>query len=240
MSYNDTFYNTLEEHLQMLRNSQADGIRKAAEMFFDCMTNNGIVQLTGLGHCEAFAMELGYRAGGLMPFHKCTAIDLALRGKLTRAEVKNPDFDCHPEYASIWLGLYNIQPTDLFLLSSYDGSEPLMVELAKEVRKNGHKVIAVVCRKAVPAKADNIVNYADLVLDTCADCPDLAVSVGTAKASQLNSILGNVMAQMITAETYRYFEEQGVDCPVLLSVNVSGADVHNRKLSDVYVGRWNS
>jgi uncharacterized phosphosugar-binding protein len=90
-------------------------------------------------------------------------------------------------------------------------------------------------------KADNIRNYAQLVIDTCTDAEDTVVDVdGKHKAGQLNTICGNVLAQMITAETYRYLKNHDMACPVLLSVNVKGADAYNRKISDQYIGRWNS
>lgn len=49
------------------------------------------------------------------------------------------------------------------------------------------------------------------------------------KINQVSTVTGNVIAQMLCAETYRYLTGLGHDCPVLLSANVKGADVHNRR-----------
>lgn len=238
----DLFCNSAMAKLKTLKEDQRGNIQKAAEMFAACMNQNGIVQLVGVDHGRSFAMELGYRAGGLMPFHQFNSKDLALRGVLSQEDIKPQVFNSNPANAQKWINLYRIEETDMFLCTSRTGSEPVLVELAKIVKSHGHKLIAVISEKAAEAQpGDNIKNYADLVLDTGTDAVDTVVDIdGEHKAGQLNTICGNVLAQMITAETYRYFKNHDIDCPVLLSANVTGADVHNRKISDQYFGRWNS
>jgi uncharacterized phosphosugar-binding protein len=243
----ESFYSCAMSRLELVKKSQRDNISKAAEIFADCMKDNGIIQLVGVDHGRSLAMELGYRAGGLMPFHQFNSKDLALRGELQREDVIPEIFNNNIANAQKWLDLYNINPKDMFLLTSRTGSEPVLIELAKLVKKHGHKIIAV---ESVKAKehyqntnpgSDNISNYAELVIDTCTDANDTVVDVdGQHKVGQLNTICGNVIAQMLTAETYRYLKNHDMDCPVLLSVNVKGADAYNRKISDQYVGRWNS
>ena len=243
----DRFYCSAMKQLEFMKENQRTNIGKAAEMFAACMNDNGIIQLVGVDHGRSFAMELGYRAGGLMPFHQFNAKDLALRGVLSQQDIKPQNFNNNPEYAQKLVDLYKIEPTDMFLCTSRTGCEPVLVEIAKMAKKHGHKVIAVVSKKAsqkymeMNPAADNILNYSDLILDTCTEEVDTVVDIdGRQKAGQLNTICGNVLAQMITAETYRYFKNHGIDCPVLFSANVTGADVHNRKISDKYLGRWNA
>lgn len=114
-------------------------------------------------------------------------------------------------------------------------------------KEKGQKVIAVVNKKmadaAQPLHSSNkkLTDIADLVIDVTGPNPDTVVSIDdTTKINQVSTICGNVIAQMITAECYRYLTKSGKDCPVLLSANVKGADVHNREISDKYLGRWNS
>jgi uncharacterized phosphosugar-binding protein len=78
-------------------------------------------------------------------------------------------------------------------------------------------------------------------LDLCTEYPDTLLTLhDNIKITQVANVVGNIFAQMLTAETYRYLKELGKETPVLLSSNVTGADVHNRKISDVYLDRWNS
>lgn len=179
-----------------------------------------------------------------MPFHQFDSKDLALRGVISEAEAADEVFSQKPENAAIWKSTYRIEPEDMYLFSSFAADEPVLVEMARQAKEEGRKVILVTSKAAAEkAKAEgkaSLMDYADLVIDTLTGTDDRVVDMNGYKAGQLNTIAGNTIAQMITADTYNYLTSKGLDAPVLLSANVTGADVHNRKISDVYAGRWNS
>ena len=81
------FFEKVIEVIDKVSEAERENIYKAAQMMGDCMDENGVVQLFGLGHGLEFSMELGYRAGGLMPFHKVQTRDLALRGVISEEEL---------------------------------------------------------------------------------------------------------------------------------------------------------
>ena len=227
--------------------AERETIYAAAKMMGDCMNENGVVQLFGMNHALEFAMELGYRAGGLMPFHKVDARDLALRGVISEAEFKDPSFINNVDMAQKLIDLYRIEKEDMYIIVSESGCEALTVETARLVKEQGKKIIAVISKKTAAATESKhplktkLEDYADLVLDTHAEVGDVVLDIdGTHKMNHVGTITGNVIAQMLTAETYRYLTENGHESPVLLSANLKGADVHNRRLSDKYAGRWNS
>ncbi len=241
------FFKVAKERLAFTKESQRENILAAAKMMGDCMEENGLVQLFGLNHGRAFAMELGYRAGGLMPFHQFNVVDLVMRGVISEDEFHQPDFDDNTEMAHKLWDLYNIVPSDMFILVSFAGNEGIMVETALKAKEAGHKIIAVVSKKLADKAVSRhpsgkkLTDLADLVIDNCADECDALLDVdGVHKMTQIATISGNVIAQMITAETYHYLTAQGKECPILLSVNVKGADVHNKEMSDQYLGRWDS
>lgn len=241
------FFEKVVTYIDEVAEAERENIYAAAKMMGDCMNENGVVQLFGLKHGKEFSMELGYRAGGLMPFHKCEVRDLALRGVCTEAELNDPSFDHTAENAHKLMGLYRIENEDMFLIVSESGCEAIVVEAAKKAKAEGRKVLAVVNKKlsditeSTHASKEKLVDIADLVIDTHAPLTDAVLDVdGTHYMNHVGTIVGNVIAQMLTAETYRYLCENGYECPVLLSANLKGADVHNRRLSDKYAGRWNS
>ena len=241
------FFAAAEKALEEVRKTQREPILEAAKMMGDCMLENGLVQLFGMGHGVAFSMELGYRAGGLMPFHQIKMEDLLLRGAVAPQDAAAPDFNDRTDLAQKLWDLYNIDDRDLFILISSAGTSGPIVEFAKMVKEKGRKLIAVVSKKEAAASVShhpsgkNLVDFADLVLDNCAETPDTVVTLDNGeKINQVSTITGNVIAQMLCAETYHYLTGLGHDCPVLLSANVEGADVHNRAISDQYLGRWNS
>ncbi len=241
------FFEVAKRHLAWVKETQKDQIVKAASLLGECMQNDGIVQLVGFGNDGEFSMELGYRAGGLMPFHRCDIKDLCLRGLITEEQYNDPTTIEKEEYAPKFWETYKIDPRDMFIITCTDASEGLCVEIAKKAKEEGHKVIAVISKKAADAATSRhssgkkTTDFADLVLDEGADYPDTNVEVAPGiKMCQVGTIAGNVIAQMLTGEAYRYFVEKGEDCPILFSANIAGADVHNRAISDKYLGRWNS
>ena len=247
MSKSKDFFETAKQYITEVKDTQKQPIVEAARMMGDCMDANGVVQLFGLGNGLAFSMELGYRAGGLMPFHQIKPKDLALRGLIQEETLNDPEFNNDPNMAHKLLGIYNILPEDMFILISFAGNEPIIVETALMAKQKNQKIIAVVSQSLAEASpilhesGKKLTDLADLVLDVMGPNPDTVLPLDeTIKMTQVNTICGNVIAQMLTAETYRYLVENGKECPVLLSANVKGADVHNRAISDRYLGRWNS
>ncbi len=241
------FFSAAKHALQEVKNTQREAVYEAAKMMGDCMLENGLVQLFGLGHGLAFSMELGYRAGGLMPFHQIKMEDLLLRGVVSPEEAKQPDFNDRTDLADKLWNMYNIDDHDMFILISNPANNGVIVEFAKKIKEKGRKLIVVTSKAEAEASVSRhpsgkkLTDYADLILDNCAPSPDMVVTLENGqKINQVSTVTGNVIAQMLCAETYRYLTGLGHDCPVLLSANVKGADVHNREISDVYLGRWNS
>ncbi len=237
------YFEKVKHELAKTKEDQRGEIIKAAKMMGDCMENNGVVQLFGINHGLAFSMELGYRAGGLMPFHQFNIKDLALRGFITTNELRDEAVNERTDLVDMFWETYNIESTDMFVLVSHTGCEPLIVKTALKAKQEGHQVIAVVSKYSVGKNEgkQNIVEIADLVIDTCAPYNDVLLTCDNGiQLGQISTISGNVIAQMLTAETYNYLKSQDKSCPVLLSANTKGADVHNRALSDQYLGRWNS
>ena len=114
-------------------------------------------------------------------------------------------------------------------------------DLLNVVYEKEHENIEAAATESKHPLKTKLEDYADLVLDTHAEVGDVVLDIdGTHKMNHVGTITGNVIAQMLTAETYRYLTENGHESPVLLSANLKGADVHNRRLSDKYAGRWNS
>ena len=240
------YFKVAKDYINNAYISQKKNIIAASMLACECMEKNGIVQLVGLNHGQEFAMELGYRAGGLMPFHQFNLRDLALRGHIGKDTLNNAEIINDEDLARKWMDLYKIEESDMYLFSSDDGCEPLLIELARIARENHRKVIVVIPLKRVNNSKSKhslgykITDFADVIIDLGIDGKTTVLSLGDIEINQVSTIIGNVIAQMMTAEMYRYFKEHNKECPVLLSANVAGADVHNRALAEKYVGRWNS
>ncbi len=242
----ENYFKVAKNYINKASNAQKKNIIDASMLACECMDDDGIVQLVGVNHGREFAMELGYRAGGLMPFHQFNIRDLALRGHIDEETLNNPEIINNEGLAQKWIDIYNIDKNDMYLFSSDDGCEPLLIELARIVKNDNRKVIVVVplekVRESISkhSKGYKITDFADVIIDLGVDGDTTALDINGVQLNQVSTIVGNVIAQMMTAEMYRHFKQQNKECPVLLSANVKGADVHNRALAEKYLGRWNS
>ncbi|MDD2592336.1 MAG: sugar isomerase domain-containing protein [Erysipelotrichaceae bacterium] len=245
-TYHDLF-RVGKQYLQKVADTQQGVIKEAAKMMGNCMLDDGLIQLFGLEHNHAFTMELFYRAGGLMPYHGFNVRDLVLRSKVSIDEFNDPNFLNRSDIIDVMWEMYNVNDKDMFILTSDLGNEGCVIDMAIKVKEKGHKLIVVTSIEAAK-KAESkhlsgkkLYEFADLIIDNQVNVPDLAIKLDDkTMINQMATLTGNTIAQMLTAEIYRYLVDKGHEAPVLLSANVKGADVHNKEISDKYLGRWNA
>ncbi len=237
MGIKKKYVEVLKKQIEKAYDTQHEKIVEISNMFGECMSNSGVVQLFGIDHDEEFVNELNYRAGGIAPFHGIKIRDLTLRGKVEMADVKSGKIYLAENVADtvdILMSLYDLDDRDMYVLVSAKGNNPLVLELAKRVKANNQKLVAVVNKASYDVYGGTLLDYADIWLDMCSPEPDVALDLDGVKVGQTSSTVANVIAQMLTAETYRYFIETKGKAPVLFSANIKGADVHNNALTDPY------
>jgi uncharacterized phosphosugar-binding protein len=237
------YFSETRKILDAAKENQKDALIKMSQVIGDVMMTGGLVQLLGVGADRAFAMELGYRAGGLMPYHQVNMKDLLLRGLVSLEEYQDPKFLNRKDIAKMLWSQYHIDPKDALLIYVASTATVSVLEIAKLAKDEGRTIFFVGSIKSVSRNktGKELIKLADHRLDLCTPYPDTLLTLhDNIKITQVANVVGNMFAQMMTAETYRYLKELDQEAPVLLSSNVTGADVHNRKISDVYLGRWNS
>ena len=228
------YFDLIKDKVDLAYEGQKDTIKEVAALFAQCMDNRGVVQLFGVRHGEEFVNELNYRAGGIAPFHGLKLKDLVLKGFIDQKDVDSGRIYEDLSVVDKFGKAYDLDERDMLCLVSFYGNEPLVVELAKQAKEKGQKVVGVVNKKSYDVHGGTLLDYCDLSLDMGADEPDTAIDLDGTKIGQLSSTVSNVTAQMLTAEIYACFEKEGKEAPVLLSANVKGADVHNNSLTDPY------
>ena len=217
--------------------SQKEKMQKVAAMFGQCMDNGGVVQLFGFHHCEEFVNELNYRAGGIAPYHGLKFRDMMLMGYVKQEDIDSGAIMNDTSVVGLFGKAYKLDPRDLYVIVSFDGTEPLCVALARKMKEEGHKLVAVVNKVSYDKNNGSLLEYCDEYIDMTAEDPDVAFEIGGYKVGQVSSTVTNIIAQMLTAELYDWYVSNGKEAPVLLSANVKGADVHNNSLTDPYEGR---
>lgn len=243
MDIKKTYFNVIANNIEIIADKQADKLHSISQLIYECMKNNGVVQLFGCRYGQEFVNELNFRAGGIAPYHSMNVNDLMLRGIAAPELIKSYEIFNHPEYLDKLLGCYQLDERDMIIIVSYKGNEPLIVAMAKHYHDNGQKVIGVINgydynhSDALP-DGTKLLDYCDdyFDLDT-QNKPDLAVEVNGQGVGQITSTVGNVLAQMLTADLYDVYKEHGENAPVLLSANLKDADKHNNALTGIYERR---
>lgn len=234
MDIKKEYFELIKKKVNEAYDLEHEQLRRIAIMFGECMDNLGVVQLFGVRHGEEFVNELNYRAGGIAPFHAYKFRDLILNKKLEQSKIDSGEVYSDLSVIESFEGLYELDDRDMYCLVSFYGNEPLVIELAKRAKARNQKVVGVVNKKSYDRVGGNLLDYCDAWLDMCADDPDVALDIEGVKTGQLSSTVTNVIAQMLTAEVYKYFVDHGKKAPVLLSANVKGADAHNNAFTDPY------
>ena len=227
--YVDLLLNKIDE----ITIAQQNKIKEVAAMFFNCMDHQGVVQLFGHRLSEEFVNELNYRAGGLVPFHAIRAKQSAMEGLLP-IDVAAEEYDNDAKWVDTVLSVYELDDRDMYCLVSLSGNEPFVLELARRAKEKGQKVVAVVNLESYKKNGGTLLEYADAYLDMGADEPDLAVDINGSKYGQYGTTIGSIIAQMLTAEVYQLFEDTYGKAPVLISMNIAGADAYNHELCIPY------
>ncbi len=230
--------------LERIRQTQTDAIRHAALLFANCIEHNGVLQAYGTGHSRAIVMELSGRAGGLVPVNRIDLEDLALYADWPLAVVRNPDIERNGEAGKAILNCYRIEAQDIFLIASHSGTNMAIIEVAQQVKEQGHSLVAITsldhAQQAISRhpSGKKLYELADIVIDNCGPFGDALLELPSGgKACAISSLSAVLIAQMLTAETIRNLLERGIEPPVFLSYNVPGGIEQGERLLQKYAGR---
>jgi uncharacterized phosphosugar-binding protein len=216
-------------------------IDAAVALVADALEAGGVIQAFGTGHSEAFAMEIAGRAGGLIATNKLQLRTLVLRGDRDVAALGGAEFERDPDIGENLLGLFDIQPHDVFIIASNSGVNGSILGVALAAKARGHKVIAVTSMdhtmRVTPKhpSGKRLSEVADVVIDNLAPFGDSTMTLedGTGIGA-VSSITAAFIAQRITIGVAETMRQRGRKPPVYISANIPGGDEHNRALEDLY------
>jgi len=200
--------------------------------------NGGIVHTFGSGHSDLIAKEVVARAGGLVPINN---IQDPTNGKAERLNgIAKILLD---EYSNI----FGIKEGEYILIISNSGRNPLPIEMCKEAKGRGLKVVALTSMKHstnVPSRHSSgkkLYELADYVLDTNVELgdtvlkvPDMGITLGPC-----STVMGTVLINLIILSVIENIISLGLVPPVLRSMNLDNSDDYNKKIIDKYRSRLN-
>lgn len=234
----ENYFAEIDTLLNKVSEKESDNISDAAKMIEESIKNDGVLHVFGCGHSQMYAMELFYRAGGLVPVNAILPPSLSLAPSAPLSTFS----ERQEGLAKLILDEEVVKPQDVMLIVSTSGRNPVPVEMAVESKKKGMKVIALTSlsfSKEVNSrdKEDKkLYQLADVVLDNHGEPGDAIMETPgvESKFGSTSSIIGFTILQSIIVQVIENLSQAGVEPPIYVSSNLDKGDSINKEHIENY------
>ena len=235
----DTYFENLKRLITETAVTQKDAMEEAARRITESLKNGGMVYTFGTGHGHLLALELFYRAGGMV--RVCPIMDEKLMLHVSAAgstlEERKDD------WVDTLLEKFPIKAGDILISISNSGRNSVPVLLAEAAKERGAFVIALTSMnhtRVVTARNSHglrLFEVADLVLDNGGVLGDASVEMADgAMVGPTSTAVGAAILQAIVCRVKEMSLEEGFEAEYFKSSNVDGGDEWNDKLIERYRG----
>jgi uncharacterized phosphosugar-binding protein len=242
----DLYYKEVLGIIEDIHLNEKERILAAARVIADHVKKDKIVYIWGPGgHSNLAAMEIFFRAGGLM---HVSAI-LNQETMLSSGALKSMQVERLPGYGRIVVNDYGIGEGDLLIVVNAYGINAATIDAALQAKENGAEVIGVSsfehaqnCPMDHVARHPSKQNLHDIV-DYAVDCK---VKVGDAtielpgfpqKIGALSTYANAYVLNCIVVEAINMLVNEGINPPVWRSGNAPGGDEWNNQFLDRFYGK---
>lgn len=230
MKYKE-YYGVVTKQLEQQFEQEGANIEKAAECCASSVCSERVIHVFGCGHSQMFAMEVFYRAGGLVPVNALLIPHLALfpKAKLSTLQERVEGF------TNKYLRLEDVDEKDTLIIVSISGRNAGVVDMALEAKKIGMKVIALTSRQFAQSTTSrhssgkNLVEVADVVIDIKCASGDAAMEIEglEPRFCGTSTVLGMSVMEAIIAQTVENCMKKGYKPPIYVSSNLDKGDAIN-------------
>ena len=235
----NTYFENLAALMARVYENQQGEMESAARHIADCLKNGGMVYTFGTGHGHLLALEVFYRAGGMV--RVCPIMDEKLMLHVSAAGSTLEER--RDKWVDILLERYPIKAGDVLISISNSGRNAVPVLLAEAARGRGAYVIALTSlnhTKAVASrnkKGLRLFEVADLVLDNGGILGDASVEFADGSmVGPTSTAVGAAILQAIVCRVKEISLAEGFDAEFFKSSNVDGGDEWNDALIERYRG----
>jgi uncharacterized phosphosugar-binding protein len=237
MLYED-YLKRIQEIFAKAAGSQGKAIEQAAGYVADSIRGGGLFHVFGCGHSQMYAMEVFYRAGGLVPVNAILTPTLALAPCAPLSTFS----ERIPELAKTILKNEPIKSGDTLFIASTSARNNVPIEMAIEAKKLGLKVILLYSSEFANSinsrhKSGKLATeYVDVMLDNCGISGDGIMSIEgvEAKFGPTSSIIGFALLQAVVVQTVEFLVEKNYKPPIWVSSNLEQGDAINRVFIEKY------
>lgn len=227
------FKDIVLKQIQAQFSEEAESIELASQICAQSVMKKRLIHVFGCGHSQMFAMEVFYRAGGMVPVNALLIPHLALFPKAKLSTVQERVEGFVQEY----LALENTDAADTMIIVSISGRNATSVDMALAAKAIGMKVIALTSQSFSSHVASrhsskkNLKDVADVVIDIKCEAGDACLSMDglTPRFTGTSTILGMSVMDGIMSRVVELCVEQGYNPPIYVSSNLDEGDEINKK-----------
>jgi uncharacterized phosphosugar-binding protein len=235
-TYLRRIYDIIEEVVA----EEGEAIEQAAGWMAASLTDGGVVHLFGSGHSHMVAEEVFHRAGSMLPLNPLLDANLTLLGHLNATLLERSN-----GYGKIVIESHDIRPAEVVFIISNSGVNPVPVEAAQAARARGARTISITSidnYADVPTRTSDgqrLSDVVDLAIDTHVPYGDALVRLPgvDSPVGGASSVIGLSIINAIVVEAAAIMARNGVEPPVIPSMNVPKGDEHMERLVEQYGSR---
>lgn len=167
------------EIVQEVRETQADAIRKGAEMIADCYEAGGIVRMFGCGHSHLITEDVFWRAATLGNVHAILEPSVSGMSEITKAG----NVESLEGYGQMIVEYHKIQKPDIMICVSNSGNKAVAIDVARTCQEKGIPTIVLTnvvysdYLKPKHSSGKKLKDFGDVVISNCSAIGDSALEI---------------------------------------------------------------
>ncbi len=234
------YFDAMLEIIEEIRTTQGKEIETAAEIASDAIAQGGIIHTFGTGHSHCISEDISCRGGTLAPIHAILEPSMTGSTEIMKAF----RMEKLEGAGAIIVEYHRVLPPDAIIIVSNSGNNAASIDVAREARARGVKVIAVssvtAARSLKPLHSSGkmLIDFADVVVDNCGRIGDICLNLEGMKQGlgATSTVTGAFILQSICVQAAANLKEKGIEPPVFWNGMLEGSAEHNQKYIDRY---WN-
>ena len=236
MTYASEYLENVEGILEQIKANQPQ-YRETAAAILAQVKKGGMIFPFGTGHGHLLALEMFYRAGGMVRVNPILTEELMLHKSATGSSA----FERSEGKAEPLLNEYNVGDKDVVIVFSNSGINPLTIEMALGAKERGALTVALTnLNHSRPLQSRHhsglkLYEICDFVLDNFGVLGDACMEVASGiKIGPTSTIAGAAIVHTLTAMMVEMAEADGYDLELYTSGNVPNGHERNLYLIEKY------